>query len=209
MLNTLANHGFLPYDGEDITEEDTVHALGEGLNFDEELSRLMHQFAVTTNPTPNATTYSLDHLGRHNILEHNTSLSHADACFDDPSIFSQTVFDETRSYWKGLVVDLDEAAISRLARLEISQATNPNYTLTAYLTVFGGYFAAAPKKHLEYFFQNERLPEVLGWKQPSKPWARSELLHMMQRVINATEAVSEGSSKFVVRTGMAAMHGGF
>ncbi|RYP31595.1 hypothetical protein DL767_005704 [Monosporascus sp. MG133] len=96
MLNTLANHGFLPHNGKDIAEEDTVRALGEGLNFDEELSRLMHQFAVTTNPTPNATTYSLDHLGHHNILEHDASLSRADAYFDDPSVFNQTVFDETR-----------------------------------------------------------------------------------------------------------------
>ncbi|RYP51541.1 hypothetical protein DL768_003136 [Monosporascus sp. mg162] len=222
MLNTLANHGFLPHDGKDITEEDTVRALGEGLNFGEELSRFMHQFAVTTNPTPSATTYSLDHLGRHNILEHDASLSRADAYFDNPSVFNQTVFDETRSYWKGLVVDLDEAVISRLARLETSQATNPNYTLSelgrqfglgevaAYLTIFGdSSAAAAPKKHLEYFFQNERLPEVLGWKKPSKAWARTDLMHMMQRVINATEAISEGSSKFVIRTGITAMHGGF
>ncbi|RYP17207.1 hypothetical protein DL765_004663 [Monosporascus sp. GIB2] len=87
----------------------------------------MHQFTVTANPTWHATTYFLDHPGRHNILEHDASCR-ADAYFDDWPVFNQTAFDETRSYWKGLVVDLDEAVISRLARLETSEAINPNHT---------------------------------------------------------------------------------
>ncbi|RYP61705.1 hypothetical protein DL769_007594 [Monosporascus sp. CRB-8-3] len=129
----------------DITEEDTVRALGEGLNFDEELSRLMHQFAVTTDPTPNA-----------RLIPLATNLNY-------------TLSELGRQFGLG--------------------------ELAAYLTVFGEYSAAmAPKKHLEYFFQNERLPEVLRWKEPTKPCARSELMHMMQGVINTTKAVSEGSS---------------
>ncbi|RYP78085.1 hypothetical protein DL771_000778 [Monosporascus sp. 5C6A] len=138
-----------PGKDDDITEEDTVRAFGEGLNFDEELSRFMHQFALTTDPTPNASTYSLDHLGRHDILEHDASLSHTNTYFDDPSVFNQIVFDETRRTGKILSLTWTRRA--------------------AYLTVFGDYSAAAaPKKYLEHFFKNERLPEVLGWKRPSQ-----------------------------------------
>jgi hypothetical protein len=74
MLNTLANHGYLPHSGKDINVNKTIDALGQALNIDAELATFLHSFAVTTNPTPNATIFSLDNLSRHNILEHDGSL---------------------------------------------------------------------------------------------------------------------------------------
>jgi hypothetical protein len=74
MLNTLANHGFLPHDGKNITQEDTVYALAAALNVNETLANFLHESAVTTNPIANSTTFSLDDLSRHNILEHDASL---------------------------------------------------------------------------------------------------------------------------------------
>ena len=74
MLNTLANHGYLPHDGKDISEERVIFALGTALNIDKELSQFLFKEALTTNPEKNATTFSLDNLNRHNILEHDASL---------------------------------------------------------------------------------------------------------------------------------------
>lgn len=75
MLNTLANHGYLPRDGKNIDLNRTVTALGIALNIDEEISEFLYDEAITTNPSyPNATTYSLSDLVRHNILEHDASL---------------------------------------------------------------------------------------------------------------------------------------
>jgi Peroxidase, family 2 len=74
MLNTLANHGFLPHSGKNISDDDTVNALYTALNINQTLGLLLFQAAITTNPTPNATTFSLDDLSRHNILEHDASL---------------------------------------------------------------------------------------------------------------------------------------
>jgi len=74
MLNTLANHGFLPHDGKNIDRNRTLYALNTGLNMTEELASFLFDFAVGTNPTPNATTWSLDNLSRHNVLEHDASL---------------------------------------------------------------------------------------------------------------------------------------
>lgn len=74
MLNSLANHGFLPHDGKDITQDDTISALSSALNVDSSLSIFLHSKAVTTNPTSGATTFSLDDLSNHNILEHDASL---------------------------------------------------------------------------------------------------------------------------------------
>lgn len=74
MLNTLANHGFLPHSGKGITANKTIDALGSALNIDAVLSKFLFDFAATTNPQPNATFFDLDHLSRHNILEHDASL---------------------------------------------------------------------------------------------------------------------------------------
>jgi hypothetical protein len=74
MLNTLANHGYLPHDGKGINVNITIDALGHALNIDAELASALHNFAVTTNPTPNSTTFDLDNLSRHDILEHDASL---------------------------------------------------------------------------------------------------------------------------------------
>jgi hypothetical protein len=74
MLNSLANHAFLPHSGKDITLETTIRALSTALNVNGSLSEFLHANAVTTNPTPNATTFSLNDLSTHDILEHDASL---------------------------------------------------------------------------------------------------------------------------------------
>lgn len=59
MMNTLANHGFLPRDGRNITRENAIHALNNGINFDAELAGIMWDQAVISNPEPNATFFTL------------------------------------------------------------------------------------------------------------------------------------------------------
>lgn len=74
MLNTLANHNFLPHTGKDITREATANALFDALNINKTLGSFLFDFAMRTSPLPNATTFSLNDLGNHNILEHDASL---------------------------------------------------------------------------------------------------------------------------------------
>ena len=83
MLNTLANHGYLPRDGKAITKELTVSALNTALNFDATFVERLFQFAISTNPEPNATTYSLESLRTHNILEHDASLTYVTSSRSD------------------------------------------------------------------------------------------------------------------------------
>lgn len=59
MMNTLANHGFLPHDGKNLTEEVVMKGLGDGLNFNKELTKIMFEQAVVANPEPNATWFDL------------------------------------------------------------------------------------------------------------------------------------------------------
>jgi hypothetical protein len=59
MMNTLANHGFLQRDGRNITRENAIKALGDGLNFDASLATIMFDQAIIANPEPNATYFTL------------------------------------------------------------------------------------------------------------------------------------------------------
>jgi hypothetical protein len=74
MLNTLANHGILPHSGKNLTQDVTVKALIDGVNFTPDLGTFLFNFAITTNPDRNATSFNLHQLGTHGILEHDASL---------------------------------------------------------------------------------------------------------------------------------------
>jgi hypothetical protein len=165
MLNSLANHGFFPHDGKDITEDVTIAALADALNVDKSLSQFLHDKAVSTNPTPGATTFSLSDLSNHNILEHDASLSRADYYWGDDHTFNETVFNETRSYWTDETVTVKMAADARLARVHSSIATNPSYSMSdlgnefslgetaAYIIALGDRDdATVQKSFVEYLF---------------------------------------------------------
>lgn len=81
MLNTLANHGFLPRSGRDINENHTVQVLHDALNIDHNFGQFLFTTGRLANPKPYATVFNLDHIDRHNLFEHDGSLSRQDSYF--------------------------------------------------------------------------------------------------------------------------------
>ena len=181
MLNTLANHGLLPHNGKDISEEVIIQVLNSTLNVADSLSVFLFEEAMTTVEDPNATTFSLSDLNRHNILEHDASLryfatpgipeiqadplSRQDTYFGNNHEFNQTIFDQTKSYWTTPLIDIYEAAEAHEARLNTSKATNPDFSLSdtgiafsfgesaAYMLAFEeDGFGYANRSWVEYFF---------------------------------------------------------
>jgi hypothetical protein len=207
MLNTLANHAFLPHDGKAISESRVIHALGAALNISESLSKFLFSEAITTSPQPNATTFTLEDLGRHNILEHDASLSRSDYFFNhDPYSFNASVFAETQSFWHGDTITLKMAAEARIGRLITSNRTNPTYSLSdlgsdfsvgetaAYILLLGddhGVSGTVKRELVEYLFQHERLPVEKGWATPSTAVTEADLFELMDRVVNATKLTPE------------------
>lgn len=59
MLNTLANHGYLPRNGLDITKEKAANACKIALNMDADVVTSLWKVGITTNPEPNATAFTL------------------------------------------------------------------------------------------------------------------------------------------------------
>lgn len=74
MLNSLANHGYIPRDGKGINKQMAIEVLSSVLNWDVSVVSQLYDFAQPTNPAANATTIDLNHLTTHNILEHDASL---------------------------------------------------------------------------------------------------------------------------------------
>lgn len=179
MLNALANHAYLPHNGQNITLDNTKAALDSGLNIPPEFGALLHAAAVRTSPDGNVTNqFNLDHLGRHNILEHDASLSRQDAFFGNNLVFDPTVFSETRGHWQE-TIDVPQAAAARMSRIQTSNLTNPTFGFTnigkqfsvgesaAYLIVLGNKTTRTV---------NRTVVEYLFGKQPRRNRTRQLLI---------------------------------
>jgi hypothetical protein len=58
MLNTLANHHYLPHSGKNLTKETVIFDLSNGLNFDPILAGIMWEQAIFV-AGENATSFTL------------------------------------------------------------------------------------------------------------------------------------------------------
>ncbi|KAI0455295.1 Chloroperoxidase [Xylaria acuta] len=188
ILNTLANHGFLPRTGRDINENNLVQALYDALNIDHEFGLLLFTAGRLANPKPNATTFNLDHIDRHDLFEHDGSLSRQDAYFGQWSRFNQTVWNWTMQYYTGDLLDVQMVANSRAQRHMRSMLTNPEYQLSQLgydfsigeqaliLSAIGDKVTqTCPKKFVDYLFTNERLPYSIGWNKSALPISIADL----------------------------------
>ncbi|KAI1114059.1 Chloroperoxidase [Nemania sp. NC0429] len=199
MLNALANHGFLPRNGRDIDENQTVTALNDALNLTPDFGRFLFTAARLSNPKPNSTTFNLDHLDRHNLFEHDGSLSRQDAYFGQWSRFNQTIWNWTMQYWTGDVLDVQMIANGRAQRHTRSNLTNPDYKLSetgyefsvaenaAILSILGDKISqTCPKKFADFLFKKEQLPYSIGWKKSAIPISVDDLLNTYHAIQKAT-----------------------
>ncbi|KAE8147767.1 Cloroperoxidase [Aspergillus avenaceus] len=203
MMNTLANHGFLPHDGRNLTRQAVIDGLGAGLNFNASLASLMFDMAIVVNPEPNATYFTLDQLNQHNVLEHDASLSRTDAYFGNNHIFNASIFATTKKYWTAPILDAKQLANSKLARQIESRAHNPTYTFTSSVEQFSLGEIAAPiiafgdmqhgkvnRTLVEYFFEHERLPTELGWTRREEVVSIMDILGVTQMISNASSLIT-------------------
>ncbi|KAI6352279.1 hypothetical protein MCOR25_009460 [Pyricularia grisea] len=183
LLNSLANHGYLPHNGKDISVDALIDGLHAALNLRDDAKlffRLQGNKAVSASSTGNKSTFHLNDLNKHDLIEHDASLSRADIFFGDNWSFNQTIFDETKSHWPSDTISIQDAAKALAARQKSAKAVNPDFNLpldghtnslgqtAMYLGLFGNYDNGnANRSWVEYFFENERLPYELGWKRRS------------------------------------------
>ncbi|EGZ22145.1 chloroperoxidase [Phytophthora sojae] len=121
-LNTLANHGYLPRNGQNVTKAVLGPAVMSVYNLGEDAT------ATLLALVPDS--FSLDYLATHNMIEHDASLIHNDEYFGgDPAAVNLTLAEQllARGQTSG-TLGVTELGAARKARLADSLAINPNIT---------------------------------------------------------------------------------
>ncbi|KAF8855403.1 Cloroperoxidase [Acephala macrosclerotiorum] len=198
MLNTLANHGFLPRNGVNVSLDDLITGLSESINLAASATETPGEIALTTSTTGNASTFNLDDLDKHHILEHDASLSRNDFYFGDDHSFNTTIWDQTATHFTNSTISFTNAATARLDRIAAAAAVNPQFNMTAtehtnsyfesalYIGVFGNLTTGnAVTKWVEILFTQERLPYLEGWRKSTEEITFDNLLYLVNQLIAA------------------------
>lgn len=170
MLNTLANHGFIPRDGRNMTKDHVVAGLVNGINLEAGLAGLLWEEGLIVNPDPAATSFTLEQLNAHNVLEHDASMSRADAALGNNHLFNEKVFQSSSRHWTDETVTVDMMANTTVQRQAESHVKNRDCDLSMTrvnscigqagvpITVFGNIEAATVRRSvLEYWFSKSTI----------------------------------------------------
>lgn len=65
MVNALANHGYLPRDGVNVSMADLITGFNASVNLESAATQLVGAKALLTSTTGNASTFNLDDLDTH------------------------------------------------------------------------------------------------------------------------------------------------
>ncbi|KAH6655793.1 Chloroperoxidase [Truncatella angustata] len=127
ILNSLANHGYLPHGGRNIDAPTLNAALSAGLDFDPSAFSDVVENALSTSTTGNSSTFNLDDTAVHNVIEHDGSLSRDDIAHGDNLHFSPEVWAQTVSHFTEDTISIEVAAKARADRIVIASSTNMNF----------------------------------------------------------------------------------
>ncbi|KAF2789084.1 Cloroperoxidase [Melanomma pulvis-pyrius CBS 109.77] len=209
-LNSLANHNIIPHDGKNLTVPLLVKAIVEALNVSVELATTVATAGLRTSSNPGSGTYTLDDLKKHNIIEHDGSLSRKDVDMGGNGEFSQETFDEFLGFFGGkeeITIPLAAAARWRAhlfrnlwGRIQSAKKSNPKFTFTA-SGQFNSYVESSiymqllknpatgttPLPFIKIFFEQERLPFDEGWRPMSPTSAFSLVQDVLHLSLNTPE----------------------
>ncbi|KAJ7076977.1 Chloroperoxidase, partial [Mycena belliarum] len=200
----LANHGYLPHNGRNFTVPQLMDAALDAFNLDWATILVAAKFALLASEDHTSfQEIRLDALALHNLIEHDASISRND--FGDGSgdnvHFNETVFatlansNPGKAYYEPF-----SSGVVQRDRLAHSVATNPLLVNTEkefklrsretalYLSIFGDPTTGiAPKKFVNIFFREERLPIEEGWRKPSVLITDATLNPLSRIIQNASE----------------------
>lgn len=127
-LNALANHGFLPRDGRNITLPMLQTALPLSMNVGKDLAEIFFNGAVKLGLTHDSQ-FNLPDLNKHNAVEHDGSLSRADASTGNHWSFNKTIFNSYMAQFKGKeTITIEMAAKARMFRINTEKARDKQFT---------------------------------------------------------------------------------
>ena len=126
-LNSLANHGFLPRDGKNITLPMLLEVLPGAINVQADLATVFFAGATVFGLVKDGQ-FDLDTLDEHNTIEHDGSLSRADASTGDDHTFNQSIFDKYLSFYDGMAnATTGVAGKARMSQILSVKLANPDF----------------------------------------------------------------------------------
>ncbi|KAH8888926.1 Cloroperoxidase [Thozetella sp. PMI_491] len=180
-LNALANHGYLPRDGADVSLDEFLDSIDEVFNVDPSLIQPLVEAGLVFSTTGMNETLNLDDLDHQaDPREHDGSLSRSDLFLGDNHSFNATIWNQVSRHFRNKTITIETAELARRDRIAAARAANPQFNFgddqngaslgesAFYLKVF----EVAPGKtsHVwtEVLFREERLPWEEGYKRPKK-----------------------------------------
>ncbi|KAJ7104585.1 Peroxidase, family 2-domain-containing protein [Mycena crocata] len=214
-LNALANHGYLPRNGKNVTIRGVLQASYDVYNIDPAVLIGVAKLGLLTSAEPDS--FTLDDIKLHGTIEFDASLSRADFAIGDNSRFNETIFTTLANSNPGVeYYNVTSAGQVQFERLAESERTNPNITNTdkeigfrsftsaLYLAVFGNVTTGiAPKNFVQIWFREDRLPFAEGWERPACTLDGASVTALTGAVQAASNWTTSGGCPYV-RTGASA-----
>ncbi|KAK7179447.1 chloroperoxidase [Paraphaeosphaeria sporulosa] len=183
LLNSLANHNFIPHNGRNLTVPLVVNVLNETLNISPEISEFFASAGLSLASDPSLGHFQLDDLNKHNAIEHDASLSRVDFHFvgkEGVARFNYATFKRWFSHFHGQeFIDIESAARARFAMIQHSKKYNPEFTYadtqrlasyvetSLYFKTMVDEWGRTRKDFVRVLFEEERLPFTEGWRRPT------------------------------------------
>lgn len=196
MVNALANQGYLPRDGRDVSLVKLVRGFKDGINLAPDATLLVGIRALQLSSTGSLFTFHLDDLNKHGPIEHDGSLTRKDVFFGDNHTFSPEVWASVSAHFGDReVIPIETAAEARKARMAKAAEENPEFNLTSsqerfsfietslYMYVFGdGLEGNAKTEWVRVLMEQDRLPLEEGFRRSDKLLTISGILATKAKV---------------------------
>jgi len=202
-LNTLANHGYLPRDGKQLTASVLIRGLEEGYGLSGPLANVLAIGGVAL--LGQLGTFGLNDLARHNRIEHDASLGHRDtkgrdeyAPLSPDSTLVKQFLDHAND---GRLMTVEDVARARVLRESQCPALNNLHAEVARgeMAIALGLFSepnsdrqGIPVDMLRNWFSQERLPD--GWK-PTHTQGLLETMRTSRQIFNEMKRIEEENGK--------------
>jgi len=174
-LNALANHSYLAHDGRNLSVPQLIHALREVYHISLPMASLLS--VVGAIMCGNGWKLDLEGLAQHNRIEHDGSLTHADAApgakyapIEVDQGLLQHLLDLSSDGRTLTFEDLVRARVSRDASLAKpldgfhNAISRGEVALTS--EMFRNEQGEIPKEYIRQWFGEQKLPD--GWTRPSQ-----------------------------------------
>jgi len=201
-LNSMANHGFLPHSGKDLTVNMLTGAMEKVFNIGLDLRTILAIGGLFSSPNALLNgTMDLNDLNKHNYIEHDGSLSRAPIHEGgDDHTFRQDIFDQVLMFFSNATkatITIDMASKAHLHRVQtdsqtmaFSYGSKQNFLALGetalYLTAMGDPLTGAtPLDYVRVLFEQERLPYNEGWRTPTIQISLGVILETVRKLAAA------------------------